>query len=373
MVHTLYLNSLELSPAYDIYITEEPSFDPSTKYETNVIWRGTSAKVLDISSGEVKISLKGLCNTEAGLRSILHYDSHNYNWNTDSEEVYLIRDLSRRWKVSLIEIRYTLAREVYYFTMNLVLENLGAQGYVQTAKSGTSSSSPISVTGVENAGDRDVLFESIKITGNYASGANLVSPNLSQTLVGYDLDIADVLLDTAYIEFYDDYTAKHTYIDAFNTTDKFTRNKNDSTNATFDTNHVDIAASGELEYRFRLKHPLLQDPVLTLTCAITGSPTLEVSPDGTNFWEVEKTLVSGTLVEYNLTKLSGYSDFYFRIVTSTGETVALSYMKLVSWHDYSGQRPVPYIRSGSVSESYSITFSSGSLDYDIRYRDSWSA
>ncbi len=372
MVHTLYLNSLELSPTYGIYITEEPSFNSSANYESSSIWRGTRTYVSDISSKETKIKLKGFCNAESALRSILYYDSHNYNWNEDEDNVYLVRDLSRRWKVSLIEIEYGLDRETYSFTMNLVLEKYNPEGYVLSSKTGSSASSPISVTGIENGGDQNVLFESIKITGTYSSGSNLTSPILTQYLIGNDLEIANVVFDTAEYEFYNNYTAKYTYIDAFNTTDKFSRNKNDSTNATFDTDHVNITSSGELEYRFQLKHPLLQDPILTLTASITGSPTIEVSPDGSTYWEVEKTFVSGSLVDYNLTKLAGYSDFYFKIVTGVSDSVALNYMKFVSWHDYSGQRPVPYIRPSSVEETYNLTFSAGTLDYDIRYRDNWS-
>jgi hypothetical protein len=253
------------------------------------------------------------------------------------------------------------------------LEKLGAEGYVLGSKAGSSISSPISITGISNVGDQEARFESIKITGVYSSGANLGSPTLIQTLLSYNLVFADILLDSAYFEFFNDYTARHTYIDAFINSDKFTRNKYSSTNVNFYTNHLYLAPNGELKYRFRLKHPMLQDPVLTLsTSSVTGSPSLEVSPDGSNWWEVEKTLISGSLIKYNLTKLAGYSSFYFRFVTGASESFSLNYLKLISWHDYSGQRPIPYIRSNGQTETYSLSFTSGALVYDIRYRDNWS-
>jgi hypothetical protein len=47
-------------------------------------------------------------------------------------------------------------------------------------------------------------------------------------------------------------------------------------------------------------------------------------------------------------------------------------MKLDSWHKFSGQRPIPYLRSNSVGDNMEISFTAGSLDYDFRYRDRWS-
>jgi len=374
MTHTLYLNTLELSPTNNIYITDEPTFDPASSFEQNSTWRGTNVKITDIAPKATKIVLSGFCDTEAGIRSLVKYDVNNYNWNVDLESVYLIRDLSRRWKVSSMEVQYSLNRETYSFSATLNLEKMGAEGYVLTSKTGSSASSPVSVTDVLNVGDLNSMFEYIKITGSYSSGANLTSPQITHSLLGYVLNVSDILLDSAYFEFYNDYTAKHTYVDTLANTNKFTRNCNSSTNTTFDSNHLDIAANGVLQYRFRLKHPLLQDPILTLTTGsiVVGNPKLEVSPDGSNWWEVEKDFTAGSLVNYNLTKLAGYSDFYFRITTGASSSLSISYMKLVSWHDYGGQRPIPFITLGSYSETYVLSFSAGTLTFDMRYRDSWS-
>lgn len=374
--NTFYLGTLELSPTYGIYVTDAVTLDPSSDVDSNSFWHGTRVVVTDIQPKITKMTLRGHCSTDAALRSLARYHITNYNWNNDPDDVYLVKDLSRQWKVRALEFHYDHDHPgmPYPFTMTLTLSELGSEGYVLTSKTGSSASSPISVTSIVNAGDQDALYSSVKIIGTYSSGANLTVPKVTHYSVGYYFDVADVLLDTAYFEFFDDYTAKHTYIDSFNTTDGFTRNKNSSTNVTFSTDHLVIAASGTLQYRLSLIHPLLQDPVLTLSISsLVGSPKLEVSSDGAVWWECEKALVSGSLVNYNLTKLAGSSDFYFRITTAAGESLNVSYMKLISWHNYSGQRPIPYLRADSVSERLDLSFSAGTLGYDVRYRDKWSA
>jgi hypothetical protein len=376
MTNTFYLNSLELSPSYDIFITDPVPFDPSSSFETQSVWHGTRVNITDIQPKSTKVVFKGHCTTEAALRSIAKYSITNYNWNDDTENVYLIKDLSRRWKVYALDLNYEHSHPgmPFPFTMTLTLSEIGSEGYVQTSKTGSSASSPISVTSIDNAGDQITLYDSIKVTGSYSSGSNLISPKVEQYTIGYFFDIADVLLDTSYFEFYNDYTAKHTYIDAFANTNGFTRNKFSSTNVTFSTNHLVVAGSGSLKYKFQLTHPLLVDPVLTLTTSsVVGSPVLEVSSDGTNWWECEKSLVAGSLIDYNLTKMAGYSNFFFRITTNSSSSLNIYYMKLVSWHNYSGQKPIPYLRTASTAERLDFTFSAGTLTYDVKYRDKWSA
>jgi hypothetical protein len=376
MTNTFYLNSLELSPTYNIFITDPVPFDPSSSFETQSVWHGTKVFITDITPKSTKVTIKGHATTEAALRSLAHYGLSNYNWNDDTENVYLIKDLSRRWKVYALDLNYEHGHldMPFPFTMTLTLSEVGAEGYVQTSKTGSSASSPVSVTGILNDGDQINLYDSIKVTGSFSSGSNLTAPSLEQYTIGYFMDIADVLLDTAYFEFYNDYTAKHTYIDALANTNGFVRNANSSANVTFSTNHLIIASSGLLVYKFQLIHPLLQDPVLTLTTSSAiGTPKLEVSTDGTNWWECERSLSAGSQIDYNLTKISGASDFYFRIATDSASSLNIYYMKLVSWHSYSGQKPVPYLRSASTAERLDFTFTAGTLTYDVKYRDKWSA
>jgi hypothetical protein len=375
MTNTFYLNSLELSPSSGIFITDPVPFDPSSSFETISYWHGTTVDVIDIQPKSTKVLIKGHCSTEAAVRSLARLSISNYNWNSDTENIYLIKDLSRRWKVYALDFNYSHDHPgmPYPFSATLTLSEVGSEGYVLTSKTGSSASSPIAVTSIVNAGDQLALFDSILITGTYSGASNLVSPIITHAGLGYFISVADVLLDTAYFEFFGDYTAKHIYADAFATTNGFTRNKNTSTNVTFDTDHLVIASSGTLQYKFQLTHPLLQDPVLTLTTdTVVGVPVLEVSSDGVNWWECEKALASGSLIDYNLTKLAGYSDFYFRITTGASASLHLSYMKLTSWHNYSGQKPIPYLRTG-VTEQLNISFSAGTLAYVISYRDKWSA
>ena len=368
--------SLELSPTYGIFITDAVSFDPSSSFETQSIWHGTRVNITDIQSKATKVVLKGFATTETALRSLAKYHITNYNWNSDSDEIYLVIDLSKRWKIYALDFNYSHDRfgMPFPFTITLTLSEIGPEGYVLSSKTGSSSSSPVAVTSIVNNGDQITLFESIKITGTTSGASNLVSPIITHEGLEYFIEVADVLLDTAYFEFYNNYTARHTYIDPFVSVDQFSMNKNASTNVTFSADHLVIAAGGTLQYKFQLIHPLLQDPVLTLSInTVIGNPVLEVSPDGVNWWECEKDLAAGSLIDYNLTKLAGYSDFYFRITTTISDSLNLSYMKLDSWHNYSGQKPVPYLRSNGVSEQLNISFSAGTLDYVINYRDKWSA
>ena len=375
MTNTFYLNSLELSPINGIYITNTVSFDPSSTFETESFWHGTTVNVTDIQPKTAKVVLKGYCSTELALQSLAYYHITNYNWNEDSENVYLIKDLSRRWKVRSLELSYehSYPSMPYPFNITIILSEVGAEGYVQSSKEGSSNSSPVSITSILNLGDQINLYESLKIIGSYYDGSNLVSPVIEQDTVGYNIVISDVLLDSAEFEFYNNYTAKHTYIDVFVDSNKFTYNSNSSVNVTFSTNHLSVAANGSLVYRFQLGHPLLEDPVLTMTISsLVGSPKLEVSTDNVNWWECEKSLVAGSLIEYNLTKISGSNDFYFRVTTDSSSSLNIYYMKLVSWHNYSGQRPIPYLRANSVEEKLNLTFSAGAIAYDVRYRDKWS-
>ena len=365
----------ELTPANGIYISDSVPFDPSSSFETISYWHGTGVSVTDIQPKTTKVVLKGHCTTEAAVRSIAKYHITNYNWNTDIYDLYLAKDQTSRWKILVLDFNFTHDHPgmPFPFTITLTLSELGAEGYTETSKTGSSSSSPVAVTSIINSGDQVAQFDSIKITGAFSGGVNLAAPIITQATLNYVINVADILLDTAYFEFYNDYTAKHTLLDTFATTNGFTRNKNASTNVTFSTNHLIVAASGKLQYRFRLTHPLLMDPVLTLTTSsVVGVPAIEVSPDGTNWWECERALASGNLVEYNLTKLAGYSDFYFRITTGAGVSLNISYMKMVSVHTYSGQKPIPYLRVGETEQLY-ISFSAGALAYVINYRDKWSA
>jgi hypothetical protein len=367
--------SIELSPSYGIYITDAVSFDPSSSFETQSYWHGTRVSITDIQPKPTKVVLRGHATTESALRSLAKYHITNYNWNENPDELYLVVDLSKRWKIHAFDFNYSHDHPgmPFPFSLTITLSEIGSEGYVLTSKSGSSASSPIAVTSIVNAGDQLALFDSILITGTYSGASNLISPIITHASLEYFIEVTDVLLDTAYFEFYNDYTAKHIYSDAFVNTNGFTRNKNTSTNVTFSTDHLIIAASGTLQYKFQLIHPLLQDPVLTLTTdTVVGVPAIEVSSDGTNWWECEKALTSGNLIDYNLTKLAGSSDFYFRITTGASASLRLSYMKLVSWHNYSGQKPIPYLRAGTT-EQLNLSFSAGTLAYVISYRDKWSA
>jgi hypothetical protein len=367
------LNSLELSPENGIFVTKAIPFAPSVKYDSTSAWMGTKVRVTGIQPSPVKISLQGLCTTQTALRSLTKYDAGTYNWNQDPEKLYLIRDLTRRWKIYSMEVDTTFDKDDYPFVITIITDKLAAEGIVQTSKTGTAIFSSTSVFDLVNAGDQDTYLESIKITGSYSGGLNLTGAKITQSLIDYSLNVAGTLLDTAYITFYDDFIAEHVYIDDLSSTYPFLRNTYSSVNVVYSTGELQIGNGGTLEYKFDLTHPLSMDPILTLSLSyLIGSPKLEVSWDGISWWETEKSLVAGNFVSYNLTRLAGSSLFYFRITTGAAVSLSVNYIKLHSWHKYSGQRPIPYLRANSVAEEFEISFTGGSLVYDFKYRDKWS-
>ena len=366
---TWWLNSLQLTSTNDIYLNVEPKFPTSPSVNTSLNSDGVTSRVSEYSNGVVKISFGGLCTTETGIRNLMQYDSNNYDWTLDSDDLYLKLDLTRQWKVGLISVNTTIERSIYSFTMDIYLDTVYSEGVTQTTKSGSATTSPTSITGISQSGDKNSYFDSLVFTGVYAGGANATSINVYDSILGYTLNVADEILDSAVYALYDDLTAYHEYNDALSSDTLFARNKYDSSGVTFDTDHLVFANSSYLTYKFQLTHPLLQDPELCLiVSSLVSDPIIEVSPDNTTYWQIGKDLESGFSF-YPLDQLAGYSTFYIKITCDSGDSFDLSEYKLMSWHDYSGQKPIFYIDTSGVAKSLSLSFSTGNVDYEFKYRN----
>ena len=365
------LNDLLLSQTNDIYLTEEPKFPTSPSVSTSLNSDGLTSRVTEYSNGVVKVSFSGICTSLTGLRNLTKFDSNHYDWTLDYDNVYLIKDLSRKWKVGLISINVNDENKTntYSFSMDVFLNSMSSKSYNQTIKSGTATTSPTSITSISQSGDKNSYFDSMEFTGIYNGGSNLTSLSLYDAILGYTLNIVDVLFDTATYTFYNDFTAYHEYEDHFVSDVLFTRNKFSSSDVTFDTDHLVFANSSYLIYKFELTHPLLQDPELVLSVtSLVSDPVIEVSPDNVTYWEIGKSLTSGES-SYPLDNLAGYSTFYIKISCDSGDSFNLSNLKIMSWHDYTGQKPILYIDTSGIDKDLTLSFSGGNVEYDIRYSD----
>ncbi len=372
---TWYINSLELSPSEGIYLTKEPELKPSEKHVSNTTWMGLDVDISNVQPQQTKHSFSGWCTSLSNLRKIAIYSAGIYNWNDDPDSVYLIYELSRRWKIkSLVLSNIVFQKEdEFSFDLDITLGTPRSEGYPARTSSGTLSGGNTSINGLINSGDVNSYFE-LGITGTYTSGANLTNPILTHSLLGYDIEVATKIHDTATFTFYSEGNkAKYYYLDPLTSGTLFTRNKESSTGVTFDTNHLDFANSSNMVFKYELLHPLISDPVLCLSIsALSGDPVLQVSNDNTNWWDIDKSLVAGTRVNYPLTRISGSSTFYWRIVCDSNDSLTITRIEFTSWHNYSDSSPIPYIIAGATDDMVSISYSAGGGTYSLSWRDKFS-
>lgn len=368
---TLQIGSLELSYANGYVVYRDIDSSKAGDYRASSVIGGTKIYIDSVTSKATEFSFKVTCLTRSALESLMAYDQRNYYYPTE-DDVYLIEDSTRRWKIEACRVAFKgPSTSNVDCEVEIVLSSPNSLGETINQLADTITVSPTSITPLSNSGNVNASFSSIAITGKYAGAANLASAKLTHSITGYDLEIADVLHDEAVITLYpEDLYAFLFAIDPVESITRTDRNKLSSSGVTFDTDHLVFANSSSLVMRYQIGHPLLADPVLTLSVSdIVSDPVLEVSNDGNYWWEVDRSLQNGDLQEYTLTKLTGLGDFRWRIVCDSGDSLKLSRYLLESYHSISGQRPLPYIQAGATVEALAATFSAGNFEYDIRWRD----
>ena len=372
---TLRIGSLDLSYANGYTVYKDLDVPKAGDWRASPVISGLRIYMDSVSPKATEFKIKVTCATRAALENLMFYDARNFDW-TNEDPVYLIEDSTRRWWIRALFVGYQYpGSSNINCDVEMVVTLPASLGETLSQLADSITSSPTSITPLVNAGNQNTQFESIGITGQYYGGANLAAAKLTHNVTGYDLEVADVLMDEAVLMFYPDLL--YAYLSAADPIDSITRtdrNKLSSSGVTFSTDHLVFANSSSLVMRYQIGHPLLNDPILTLSIdGLTSDPVLEVSNDGNYWWEVDKALQDGTLEEYTLTKLAGLGDFRWRIVCDSGDSLNLSYYKLESYHSISGQRPLPYIQAGATAEALTATLSAGSFDYDIRWREKNSA
>jgi hypothetical protein len=368
---TLRIGSLELSYANGYVVYEDVDSSKAGDYRASAVLGGTKVFIDSVTSDATEFEFKVTCLTRSALNALMLYDQRNYYY-PEEDDVYLIEDSTRRWKVEGCRISHKNPATVDIdCDVELVLASVNSLGETINQLSGTITSSPTNITPLSNSGNVKAPFTSIEITGKYYSAANLAAAVLTHNLTGYTLEIADVLHDEAILTFYPD--ELYAYLNAVDPVESITRtdrNKLSSSGVTYSSGALVFANSSSLVMRYQIGHPLLADPVLTLSVSdLVSDPVLEVSNDGNYWWEVDKSLQDGDYEEYTLTKLAGLGDFRWRIVCDSGDSLKLSRYELESYHSISGQRPLPYIQAGATVEALAATFSAGNFEYDIRWRD----
>jgi hypothetical protein len=313
------------------------------------------------------------CSSRIALLNLFYYDISNYDWQ-NSSAIYLVEDSTRRWRVYGCFIEYNKSDNLRYdCVVTLLLSAPASLGETEHQKAGSATSSPTTIEGFSNAGNVSAPLISVEITGKYAGGANLTAAVLAHDVLGYDIEIADVLMDEALMTFYpDDLYCKLVASDPVESITRTDRNKLSSSGVTFSVDSLVFANSSSLVMRYQIGHPLLNDPVLTMSVTdIVGTPLLEVSNDGNYWWAVDKDIVAEEMSEYTLTKLAGFSDFRWRLSCGAAASMKLGYYSLLGYFSISGQRILPYIQAAATDEDLSLTFSAGNATYDIRWRDKY--
>jgi hypothetical protein len=368
------IGDLELSEANGFYITDPLEFPSTGKFDESSIWRGQQVYVSNISRNALKGKISGKTASRLAISNLLYYDVNNYDWNYDTEEIYLVEDNTRQWKLKMISVATSpLVSEYFEFDINLVVEDPSSEGITLKTSTGSITGSPTNITGLTNSGDKNANFETLQIDGVYYGASNAKNIRFQHNVSTYPFNISNEILDGAKVFFYPKINkSNHIYEDFFASTTLWEHNRTSYSGVTFSTDKLVFGNSHYLVFKFDLLHPLQYDPILTLSIInLSGSPKVQVSKDNVYYWDIDHNLENGTSIEYTLTKLSGNSTFYIKIYCGTGDAFELSYMKLNSWHSISGQQPYITVLANALNDILICTLTAGQINYTLSWRDKY--
>ena len=368
------IGDLELSEENGFTITDPLEFPSTGKFEENSIWRGQKVYVSNVSRNAVKGKISGKCNSRLSISNLLYYDVNNYDWNYDEEDIYLMEDNTRKWKLKMVSVATKPEISEYFnIEINIVVDDPSSAGVTLKTSSGSVISSPTNISGLTNDGDKNADFESIQINGVYYAASNPKVIKLQHNLSKYTLNIANEILDGSKLYFYPKISKmNYIYEDSFNFSLLFEHNRYSYSGISYTTNNLTFGSSSNLILKFDLGHALQYSPSLTLSIInLSGTPKIAVSEDNVYYWDIDQGLQNGSLIDYVLTKLSGKSIFYIKLYCGATDSFGLTYMKLNSWHSISGEQPYIQVLANTLNDVLICTLTNGQIDYTLSWRDKY--
>ena len=135
---------------------------------------------------------------------------------------------------------------------------------------------------------------------------------------------------------------------------------------------LDIADDGWIAYKIDIKFPIIGIPVLTSHINITsGTPTIQISTDGTTWYDIDTSIVDNVDTEYeldNATSLSfdGETVIYFRIDcagagANTGSIISFAFAANRATID----AQIPEINAGELNTFKCVQDASSSMDCTV--------
>ena len=377
MVSNWKIGDLELNsggsasaPGYKIFDVNIP--DHSTPSNTSPR-RGQRSFLSDFKAELVKVEMTGMIIGRAEKDALAYYDLNNFDWLSNDNDIYLVERETKRWRVLGFSLNTSplkpMSLERYSFVAVILLGSISPEGCIAESKTGNATNSLESITMMANAGNKDAPIDHIGISAAYAT-ANPTDILVSFDDLGVDLEIAPVLLDGAILDFYP--KQKLAYLvseDTLQDGDRWQRNRAHYSGVSYSSKKLVFTVNGYLDYYYHIKHPLCDDPKLTLDASeVIGAPKLQAAADSGSWYDVD-TIING-VKKYTLTKLYGLSWFNWRILCGASDSLKLNSLKLESWHSISGQ-PEIYVTAGASDEGATLKFTNGNLDYNLSWYDNY--
>ena len=123
---TWWIGDLELSHSNGIYLTKAPNFPANSRGDSRLNSNGLTIDHVNIKNKPIMVTFAGWCDSLDHYRQIAQYDSHIYNWDDDNEDLYLIDNLTRQWKIQNLSLKTIADRgSLYNFRMTISLNNIG--------------------------------------------------------------------------------------------------------------------------------------------------------------------------------------------------------------------------------------------------------
>lgn len=248
--------------------------------------------VLDtgFSSGIISIDLYIKTVTTSGTVTVTIYDSISKSVTYGSKSQTVSTTGINNFEFASI-FQLPAADTEYYVEVTSVDADIqvGMNGYAESL-AGVLYYQTYDITGLEMY---MTLYGYSHITG--PTVVNVADPTKQCEIANSILSGATYRINrngTGYIDYEDDLTTEKYLSDAY-----------DISGVTYDSinNELDIADEGYIEWSIDTKYPVAGIPTITAQIEVTaGTPTIQISEDGSNWFDIDTAIVNDTLTEYQL-------------------------------------------------------------------------